>query len=224
MPGPAITSMMAVGIGLIVLGGVAIFIGIAIPMSGAVILGGGLVLGGAVTVAFGRAMSQRTSSGAYVDAMLKAYRRTLQKTMEMARNIEEVARQPEVAKLADTPDKAVVGAWRSGCTARSHPSWNVAWRQRQATGSPRRRVLPRSGSPPTTDSGPSGGSAAAVAGGVAYGSGSIFSDPRCPTSAACSVRFGSVGSTPASSSSGGGFGGGWRERRWRWLRLLLGAA
>ena len=53
-------------------------------------------------------MSQRTSNGAYVDAMLKAYRRTLEKTLEQARSMEQVVADPTVRILADTPDKAVV--------------------------------------------------------------------------------------------------------------------
>ena len=108
MPGPSITTMVAIGVGLAVIGAVAIFIGISVPMSGAVMLGAALVLGGIGTIGFGMAMSQRTSQGAYVDAMLKAYRRTLQKTMDQARSMSEVVEQPEIAKLADTPDKAVV--------------------------------------------------------------------------------------------------------------------
>ena len=82
--------------------------GILIPMSGLVLVGGALVLGGLGTIGFGTAMSQRTDAGAYVDAMLTAYRRTLRKTMEQARDIGEVVKDPEVATLADTPDKAVV--------------------------------------------------------------------------------------------------------------------
>jgi hypothetical protein len=55
-------------------------------------------------------MSQRTALGAQVDGMLKAYARTLQKTMEQARTMDQVVDEPAVRILADTPDKAVVWA------------------------------------------------------------------------------------------------------------------
>ena len=92
MPGPSITRMVAIGVGIAVVG---IGIGIAgflIPMSGLVLLAAALVIGGVGTAAFGTAMSQRTGAGAYVDAMLTAYRRTLRKTMEQAHSMGEVGR------------------------------------------------------------------------------------------------------------------------------------
>ena len=52
-----------------------------------------VILGGLGTFLFGRAMSQRTANGAYVDAMLTAYRRTLRKTMEQARSMTEVIQE-----------------------------------------------------------------------------------------------------------------------------------
>ena len=164
MPGPSITRMVAIGIGLAVIGAVAIFIGISVPMSGAVMLGAALVLGGVGTIGFGTAMSQRTSQGAYVDAMLKAYRRTLQKTMDQARNMSEVVEQPEIARLADTPDKAVVWGMALGLhdevaavlargledqrappDRRSGRTTRCGWVRRAAA---RRGRAPRSGTPP----------------------------------------------------------------------------
>src|SRR5258705_9263 len=69
---------------------------------------------GALTWVIGQFMSQRTPNGAYVDAMLKAFRRTLQKTMEQARSMEQVVADPTVKLLADTPDKAVVWGFALG--------------------------------------------------------------------------------------------------------------
>jgi len=43
-----------------------------------------LVIGGVVTMGFGSQMSKRTPNGAYVDAMLKAYRRTLENQVREA--------------------------------------------------------------------------------------------------------------------------------------------
>ena len=212
MPGRSITRMTAVGIGLAVLGAAAILVGISVPMSGAVLFGGALVLGGLGTAGFGQAMSQRTPQGAYVDAMLTAYRRTLRKTMDQARSFGEVIEQPEIARLADTPDKAVVWGMALGLhdevvalLARGLED------QRQATGSPAGAYYPVwLGSSPGSSW--SGAAAADMAGGVSYGSGSTFSGSAMPDIGGMFDALGSVGSTPPSSSSsssgGGGFSGG----------------
>lgn len=214
MPGPSITAMVAIGVGLAVIGAVAIFVGIAVPMSGAVMLGAALVLGGIGTIGFGMAMSQRTSQGAYVDAMLKAYRRTLQKTMDQARSMSEVVEQPEIAKLADTPDKAVV--WGMALGLHREVAALLARgleAQRAATGSPAGAYYPLwlGSSPGSSWSGARGDIGGDLAGGVSYGSGSVFSGSAMPDIGGMFDALGSVGSTPPSSSSssgGGGFSGG----------------
>jgi hypothetical protein len=177
-------------------------------MSGAVLLGGALVLGGAGTFLFARAMSQRTPNGAYVDAMLTAYRRTLQKTMEQARSMSEVVAQPEVATLADTPDKAVV--WGLALGLQDEVATVLARgleEQRAATGSPAGAYYPIwLGSTP--GSAWSGSTAGDLAGGVSYGSGSVFSGSAMPDIGGMFSALGSVGSSPPSSSSSSGGGGG----------------
>ena len=211
MPGPSIMRMSGIGIGLVVLGAGAIWIGIAVPMSGAVMVGAALILGGAGTFLFGRAMSQRTPNGAYVDAMLTAYRRTLRKTMDHARSMSEVIEQPEIAKLADTPDKAVV--WGMALGLHDEVAALLARgleEQRATTGSPAGAYYPLwLGSSP--GSAWSGAAAADMAGGVSYGSGSVFSGSAMPDIGGMFDALGSVGSSPPSSSSssgGGGFSGG----------------
>ena len=211
LPGPSITRMVGIGVGLALIGAVAIFIGITVPMSGGVMLGAALVLGGIGTIGFGMAMSQRTSQGAYVDAMLKAYRRTLQKTMDQARSMSEVVEQPEIAKLADTPDKAVVWGMALGLHREVAALLGRGLEaQRAATGSPAGAYYPLwLGS--SSGSSWSGASAGDLAGGVSYGSGSIFSGSAMPDIGGMFDALGSVGSTPPSSSSssgGGGFSGG----------------
>ncbi|CAN5239731.1 hypothetical protein BH23CHL9_BH23CHL9_13040 [soil metagenome] len=210
MPRPSINRVTGIGIGIGVLGAAAIALGISVPMSGAVLLGAALILGGVGTIGFGRAMSQRTTQGAYVDAMLKAYRRTLRKTMEQAKTMNEVVEQPEVATLADTPDKAVVWGLALGLydevaslLARGLEA------QRAATGSPARAYYPicLGSSPGSTWSGASGGAPS----GISLGSGSVFSGSAMPDIGGMFDALGSVGSTPPSSSSssgGGGFSGG----------------
>jgi hypothetical protein len=209
MPGPSIARMTAIGIGVMVLGAGIGLLGIIIPMSGAVLFGGAIILGGLGTITFGRAMSQRTPSGAYVDAMLTAYRRTLRKTMEQARNMGEVVAQPEINRLADTPDKAVV--WGMALGLHDEVAAVLARGledQRKATGSPAGAYYPVwLGSSPS-----SSWSAAGAAGGISLGSGSGFSDSAIPDIGGMFNALGSVGSSPPSSSSsssgGGGFSGG----------------
>ena len=212
MPGPSIMRVTVVGIGLAILGGAIIFIGISVPMSGAVLQGGALVLGGLGTAGFGQAMSQRTSQGAYVDSMLTAYRRTLRRTMDQARSFGEVIEQPDIARLADTPDKAVV--WGMALGLHDEVAALLARGledQRQATGSPAGAYYPLwLGSTPGSSW--SGASAADMAGGVSQGSGSVFSGSAMPDIGGMFDALGSVGSSPPSSSSsssgGGGFSGG----------------
>ena len=158
-------------------------------------------------------MSQRTSQGAYVDAMLKAYRRTLQKTMDQARSMGEVVEQPEIAKLADTPDKAVVWGMALGLhdevAARPGPRARGAEAGDRLAG---RRVLPAVARLVARLVLVRGRRWATSPGGVSYGSGSIFSGSAIPDIGGMFDALGSVGSTPPSSSSsssgGGGFSGG----------------
>ena len=212
LPSKAISRMTWSGVGIAVIGAGVIGLGVILPMSGAVMFGAAVLLGGAGTMGFGQAMSQRTAQGAYVDAMLKAYRRTLQKTMDQARSMGEVIEQPEIAKLADTPDKAVV--WGMALGLHDEVAAVLARgleEQKQATGSPVGAYYPLwLGS--SSGSGWSGASVGDLPGGVSDGSGSIFSGSAIPDIGGMFDALGSVGSTPPSSSSsssgGGGFSGG----------------
>jgi uncharacterized membrane protein YgcG len=213
LPSSAIDAMSGVGVAVLLLGGGAIALGFVLPMSGAVMFGAALVLGGIGIIGFGRAMSKRTPQGAYVDAMLKAYRRTLQKTMEQARSMGEVVEQPDVARLADTPDKAVV--WGLALGLHDEVAEVLARGledQTRATGSPAGAYYPGwLGSTP--GSAWDGASAGDLPGGVSHGSGSIFSGSAIPDIGGMFDALGSVGSPPPSSSSssdsgGGGFSGG----------------
>ena len=208
MPGPSMNRMTGVALGLVLIGGGAIWIALSVPMSGALLVGGALILGGIGTFLFARAMSQRTKNGAYVDAMLTAYRRTLQKTMEQSRTMGEVVQQPEVAKLADTPDKAVV--WGLALGLHDEVASLLARgleERRAATGSTAGAYYPYwLGS--SSSSGFSGTSAGDLPGGVSYGSGSVFSGSAMPDIGGMFSALGSVGATPPSSASSSGGGGG----------------
>ncbi len=212
VPTPEIRRMSWTGIGIGVVGVAIAWFGLAVPMSGAVLLGAALVLGGVATMAFGRAMSQRTYQGAYVDAMLTAYRRTLRKTMEQARSMGEVVAEPEVAVLADTPDKAIVWGIALGLHEEVAGVLERGLEeQRRATGSPVGAYYPA-----WLGTGHAGASTAGIAAaapsGVRAGSGSIFSGSAVPDIGGMFSALGRVGSSPPSSSSsssgGGGFSGG----------------
>ena len=199
LPTPAITKWTVIGVLEAAAGGGLLFLGFTIPMSGLTLVGGALIAGGLITLAFGTQMSKRTDTGAYADAMLKAYRRTLQKTMQQAQSMAAVVAEPTVRILADTPDKAVI--------------WGVALGLRDEVS----QVLTREMADPTTQAtlassgayypvwfGSSGGM------GGDGGGGSLFSGSGIPDVGGMMGALGSVGSSPPSSSSGGGggFGGG----------------
>lgn len=202
-PSTLITRWSLIGIGEMGLGALFLVGGFVIPMSGLTLLGAGAGIGGLVSWGFGQAMSQRTDNGAYVDAMLKAYRRTLQKTMELARSMEQVVADPTVKTLADTPDKAVV--WGFALGLQGEVEGVLRRNLEDASADPSHVATPYYplwlGSSPSTLSGGLGGGQMA--------SGSIFSGSGVPDIGGMFSAIGSIGSSPPSSSSGGGgFGGG----------------
>ena len=199
-PSTLVTRWSFIGIGEMVLGGLFIAGGFLIPMSGLTLLGEATGVGGVVSWAFGQAMSQRTPNGAYVDAMLKAYRRTLQKTMEQARSMEQVVADPTVKLFADTPDKAVV--------------WGFALGLHDEVADVLRRNLEDQAKDPSRAT--AGyyplwlGSSPSSLGADGMAGGSIFSGSGMPDIGGMFSAVGSIGSSPPSSSSsgGGGFSGG----------------
>ena len=199
-PSTLITRWSWIGFGEMALAALLIFGGFAIPMSGLTLLGGAIGLGGVASWGIGQFMSQRSKDGAYVDAMLKAYRRTLHKTLEQARSMEQVVAEPTVRLLADTPDRAVV--------------WGFALGLHDEVAEVLRRNLEDQQADPSSVGTAYyplwlGTSPSSAARGMAIGGGSIFSGSGVPDIGGMLSAVGSIGSTPASSSSdGGGFGGG----------------
>jgi hypothetical protein len=198
-PSTLITRWSWIGFGEMALGALIVAGGFVIPMSGLTLLGGAIGIGGLASWGIGQFMSQRTRNGAYVDAMLKAYRRTLQKTLEQARSMEQVVAEPTVRVLADTPDKAVV--------------WGFALGLHDEVGEVLKRNLEDQAQDPSSVGTAYyplwlGNSPGASADGMAMGGGGIFSGSGVPDIGGMFSAVGSIGSSPASSSSGGGFGGG----------------
>lgn len=204
-PSSLITLWSAIGIGEMVAGGLALVGGFVIPMSGLTLLGAAIGAGGLASWVIGQFMSQRTSNGAYVDAMLKAYRRTLEKTLEQARSMEQVVADETVRILADTPDKAVVWGFALGL----HDMVADVLRrglEDQAADAPGAQPAYY---PIWLGGSPSSFSSATGGGGGFAGGGSIFSGSGVPDIGGMFSAVGSIGSSPSSSSSdGGGFGGG----------------
>jgi uncharacterized membrane protein YgcG len=213
LPGPLMGRMMLTGTLELIAGAIAVFLGFIIPMSGATLAGAALIAGGVATFAFGRAMSQRTSQGAYVDAMLTAYRRTLEKTLQQARSMREVVEEPTVRMLADTPDKAVVWGIALGLHAEVAEVLARGLADHRATGGTAGDVYYPIWLGSSATSSWDASSAAGSPGGIVTGGGSIFAGSGMPDIGGMFEALGSVGSTPASSSSssgssGGGFSGG----------------
>jgi uncharacterized membrane protein YgcG len=205
-PTPLIIRWIVIGVAELGLGGIAIVFGYVLPMSGLTLLGLALGIGGIGTVATGAAMSQRTKQGAYVDAMLKAYRRTLQKTLQQARDMSQVVKVPEVRVLADTPDKAVVWGFALGLHREVAAVLERSLADRRTAGAQTSGYYPLwlgSGSSSSLGDG-------SIGSGGSGGLGGLFSGSGSPDIGGMFSSLGSIGSTPSSSSSsgGGGFGGG----------------
>jgi uncharacterized membrane protein YgcG len=199
-PGTLIARWSWIGLGEVVAGGIAVVMGVAIPMSGALLLGGALGIGGLITVGFGQLMSQRTKDGAWVDAMLKAYRRTLAATLALAHSIEDVVAEPTVRILADTPDKAVVWGYALGLRDEVARVITRGLQEPQASGA--RPYVPLwLGVSSGLAGGPGDSGSGILAGG------SLFSASAVPDIGGMFSVLGSIGSSP-SSGSGNGFSGG----------------
>jgi uncharacterized membrane protein YgcG len=200
-PSRVVARWMGKGILALVAGGAAILLGANLPASGLIIIGGAAIAGGVVIMLFARSMPRVTMPGAMVRAMLAAYRRTLQKTMEQSRSMQQVVDQAGLSWL-ETPDQAVV--------------WGTALGLQSDIESVLKRSIEDVQQQPQLASSTyfpgwyrtSDGSS--FAGAMASGSGgSIFSDSAVPDLGGMMSALGTIGNSPSSSGSGGGgFGGG----------------
>lgn len=188
---------------VIIAGGIALILGLNIPFAGLTLIGGAGIAAGVILLLLARVMPAVTMSGAMIRAMLAAYRRTLQKTMAMARSMDQVVAESGLAWL-DTPDQAVV--------------WGTALGLQGEIETVLSRSLEdvREGRTTTTGAVPyfpvwwqnSSGVPFASAGGVQGSGGSIFSDSGIPNVGGMMSALGTIGNSPSSSGGGGGFGGG----------------
>jgi uncharacterized membrane protein YgcG len=190
-----------------VLGAIAIFLGSSVPSSGVLLIGVGLVVGAIVVGVLARSMPAVSLPGAMIRAMLAAYRRTLKKTMDQARSMDQVVAEAGLPWL-ETPDQAVVWGTALGLNAEIETVLGRALEDQRVG-----RVAPGAVWLPTWygTAGSAGGNAAGFAGdfaGAGPGSGGIFSNSGVPDFGGMMSALGSIGNSPSSSGSGGSGGGG----------------
>lgn len=168
----------------------------SLPSQGLTVVGGALVAAGVVIGLLSRVMPARTMAGAMIYAMLAAYRRTMQHTMEQARSMQQVVEQAHLAWL-QTPDQAVVWGTALGL---QHEVEQVIERSVNDAAAGVTTYHPWVPLWYTSSAGaPSGGP-----GGLAPG---LFSGSAVPSFTGMFAALGAIGNSP-SSSGGGGFGGG----------------
>jgi hypothetical protein len=204
-PSKVIVRWSTRGIVIAILGGIGIFLGISLPSNGLLFIGGALLAAGIVVLVIGLQMPSVTLAGAMIRAMTAAYRRTLKKTMDQARSMDQVIAEAGLPWL-ETPDQAVVWGTALGLHDEiEHVLERSLDDQREG------RVAAGSVWVPTWyGSGAGGGSAFAGSGdfaGAGSGSGGVFSSSAVPNLGGMMAALGTIGNSPSSSGSGGGGGG-----------------
>ena len=200
-PSRVVARWVGKGVLAIFAGGAGIFLGVNLPASGLVVIGAAAIAGGIVVCLFAPSMPRVTLPGAMVRAMLAAYKRTLEKTMEQARSMQQVVDQAGLTWL-ETPDQAVVWGTALGLQG---PIESVLQRSLQDV-----QQQPQLASSTYFPGWYRTSSGESFAGGLASGSGgSIFSASPVPDIGGMMSALGTIGNSPASSGGGGGgFGGG----------------
>jgi hypothetical protein len=146
-----------------------------------------------------------TLPGAMIRAMLAAYRRTLKKTMDHARSMDQVVADAGLPWL-ETPDQAVVWGLALGLQDEIETviGRSISDLERGTAGVGSAYVPAWFASSSGSDL--SAGSAGDFAG-AASGSGSLFSSSAIPDFGGMFAAIGTIGNAPSSSGGGGGGGG-----------------
>ena len=104
----AVTRRWLIAAGVVgVIGVGMLFAAANLPSGGLILLGIAAIAAALVWLIFARWMPARTMPGAVIRAMLAAYRRTLQKTMEQSRSMNQVVQNAGLSWI-ETPDQATV--------------------------------------------------------------------------------------------------------------------
>ena len=198
-PSSVVGRWRGIGVGEAVLGGLAVWAGFTIPASGLTLIGVAGLAVGVFTFLLAAAMPARTMAGAMQRAWLAAYRRTLSKTMEQARSMDQVVEDAKLDWL-ETPDQAIVWAVALGLAGQVEDVLGRTLADSEATGT-------RTGFLPLWYR---GGDGVALGGGGGFGGGGggLFSSSGVPDLGGMFSALGTIGSSPSSSGGGGGFGGG----------------
>jgi uncharacterized membrane protein YgcG len=202
-PSKAISRWSGRGALAIIGGVIALVFGFSVPISGLTLIGGAAVLAGILVLIIAQAMPAVTLNGAMIRAMLAAYRRTLEKTMEQARSMQQVVDEAGLDWL-ETPDQAVVWGTALGLQGRIEDVLQRSLEDVKQDGANASAVW----FPAWYHS--SSGAGFANAAGVTGSGGSIFSGSGIPDIGGMMGALGTIGNSPSSSGSsgGGGFSGG----------------
>ncbi len=189
------------------MGVVAIIAGLNVPSNGLLLIGIGLAIAAVIVGLLARSMPAVTLPGAMIRAMLAAYRRTLKKTMDQARSMDQVVAEAGLPWL-ETPDQVVVWGTALGLHEEIEDVLGRAVEDQREG-----RVTPGGVWLPTWYGSGSGSGATAFASdfaGGADGSGGLFSNGGIPDFGGMMSSLGTIGNSPSSSggSGGGGFSGG----------------
>jgi uncharacterized membrane protein YgcG len=202
-PGDAIDRWSRRGAFVLIAGVAAAFFGINLPSNGLLLVGIAAIAGAVAMFIIARTMPQRTMEGARMYAQLAAYRRTLQKTLEQSRTMDQVV-SSKVLPWVETPDQAVVWAYALGLHEEAEEVLERSMEDVRTGGaSPTRTYFPL-----WYSLGPRAG--ARISGGARAPTAGLFSSGVVPDFTAMTAALSTIGSPPASSggSGGGGFGGG----------------
>ena len=199
-PGDAVDRWTRRGALVLIAGMAGVFFGVNLPSNGLLLVSVAAVVGAVAMFVIARTMPQRTLEGARMYGQLAAYRRTLQKTLEQSRTMDQVVNS-KVLPWVETPDQALVWSYALGLHEEAEEVLERSMEDVRTGGaSPTRTYFPlwyslgaRSG--------------ARISGGARAPTAGLFSSGVVPNFTAMTAALSTIGSPP-SSSGGGGFSGG----------------
>jgi len=192
-PSSVINRWRGLGIGEFVVAGLAFWGAVSLPSDGLTVAAIALAVAAAATFIGSQWMPAVTQTGSMVRAWLFAYRRTLQKTLEQARSMDEVV-AAKAMPWVETPDQARV--W--GVALGLHR--DIERVLERTAEDDRKGVAANAWYPAWYASGVGGG------GGGGGSGGGLMAGSAIPSFGGMFAALGTIGNSP--SSSGGGFGGG----------------
>ena len=189
---------------VVLIAGIAgIFFGFNLPSTGLLLVGAAAVAAAIAMFVIARAMPQRTMEGARMYAQLAAYRRTLQKTLEQARTMDQVV-TAKALPWVETPDQAMTWSYALGLHEEAEEVLERSMEDvRTGAASPTRTYFPLWYAVGAR-------TAPRISGGARTPTAGLFSSGVVPDFTAMTAAISTIGSPPSSSggAGGGGFGGG----------------